>query len=184
MNNYNNSSTCDALSSSEADSPSQVEARHSDQYVHNRSANGRMEATLPELSNLPDYICEQLDKNNPPGFHQITKNDSLDFVDAEFIEDLNETFGITGVQPVFIDHSGYTIWLLDEGGNMYQWCEMQRSLRYMGKGLIDGLKNHFIYPENLYEVMENTGERIPVEEFRRKMKEKAKRIWDNRIILS
>jgi hypothetical protein len=52
----------------------------------------------------------------------------------------------------------------------------------MGKDLI-GLTNHFIYPENLCEVMQDTGERIPVEEFKREMKEKAKRIWDNRIIL-
>lgn len=32
--------------------------------------------------------------------------------------------------------------------------------------------------------MEDTGERIPVKEFKLKMKEKVKRIWDNRIILN
>ncbi|RIA79442.1 hypothetical protein C1645_840680 [Glomus cerebriforme] len=154
-----------------------LEIRYSDQYMHNRCVN-----EINEL-NLPDYICEQLDKNNHLEFHQITKKDSLDFVDDEYIEYLNDTYGITGIQPVFIDHSGYVIWLLDKDGNMYQWCEMQQGLRYMGKDLIDGLTNYFIYPENLCEVMEDTGERIPVEEFKREMKEKAKRIWDNRIIL-
>ncbi|GET52499.1 hypothetical protein GLOIN_2v1791304 [Rhizophagus irregularis DAOM 181602=DAOM 197198] len=124
----------------------------------------------------PDYLCEQLDKNNQFGFYQVTNKDSLGSIDAEYTEFLNETFGITGVQPVFIDHSGFVIWLLDKVGNMYQWNEMQRSLRYMEKDFIDGLTNHFIYPEKLCEVMEDTGELIPVEEFKRKMEEKAKRM--------
>ncbi|UZO11113.1 uncharacterized protein OCT59_002687 [Rhizophagus irregularis] len=116
------------------------------------------------------------DKNNQFGFYQVTNKDSLGSIDAEYTEFLNETFGITGVQPVFIDHSGFVIWLLDKVGNMYQWNEMQRSLRYMEKDFIDGLTNHFIYPEKLCEVMEDTGELIPVEEFKRKMEEKAKRM--------
>uniref|UniRef100_U9UR98 Uncharacterized protein n=1 Tax=Rhizophagus irregularis (strain DAOM 181602 / DAOM 197198 / MUCL 43194) TaxID=747089 RepID=U9UR98_RHIID len=121
-------------------------------------------------------------KNNQFGFYQVTNKDSLGSIDAEYTEFLNETFGITGVQPVFIDHSGFVIWLLDKVGNMYQWNEMQRSLRYMEKDFIDGLTNHFIYPEKLCEVMEDTGELIPVEEFKRKMEEKAKRIsakWES-----
>jgi hypothetical protein len=122
-------------------------------------------------------------ENNPFEFHQITEKDSLDFVDTEFIEDLNETFGITGVQPVFIDHSGFVIWFLDKDGSMYEWDEVQQNLRYLGKDLIDGLTNNFIYTENMCKVMEDTGERIPVEEFKREMEERAKMIWDNRIIL-
>ncbi|RGB34635.1 hypothetical protein C1646_760350 [Rhizophagus diaphanus] len=161
----------------------QIETRYSDQYTINQCENKTNQATLPELHKLPDYICEQLDKNNRFGFHQVTNKDSLGSIDAGYTEYLNEIFGITGVQPVLIDHSGYVLWLLDKVGNMYQWNEMQRSLRYMGKDLIDGLTNHFIYSEKLCEVMEDTGELIPVEEFKRKMEEKAKRMWDNRIIL-
>ncbi|PKY49823.1 hypothetical protein RhiirA4_528630 [Rhizophagus irregularis] len=161
----------------------QIETQYSDQYTLNQCENKANQAILPELHKLPDYLCEQLDKNNRFGVHQVTNKDSLGSIDAEYTEFLNETFGITGIQPVFIDHSGFVIWLLDKVGNMYQWNEMQRSLRYMGKDLIDGLTNHFIYPEKLCEVMEDTGELIPIEEFKRKMEEKAKRMWDNRIIL-
>ncbi|RIA92949.1 hypothetical protein C1645_820021 [Glomus cerebriforme] len=165
------------------DSLNQVEARYSDQNMHNQYVNEKKDSTLSELHNLPGYICEQLNKNNHFGFHQITNKDSLDFVDAEYIEYLNEKFGITDIQPVFIDHSGFVIWLLDKDGNMYEWDEMQQILRYMGKDLIDGLTNNFIYPENICEVIEDTGEWIPVKEFKCQMEEKAKRIWNNHIIL-
>uniref|UniRef100_A0A1D1Z470 Uncharacterized protein n=1 Tax=Anthurium amnicola TaxID=1678845 RepID=A0A1D1Z470_9ARAE len=165
------------------DVSSQAEAQYSDQHALNQCVNETKDAILPELHNLPDYICRQLEENNRFGFHQVTNKDSLGFIDAEYTEYLNEVFGITGVQPVFIDHYGLVIWLLDKDGIMYQWNEMERSLRYMGKDLIDGLTNHFIYPGNLCEVMEDTGERIPVEEFKRKMQERAKKIWDSRIIL-
>ena len=138
---------------------------------------------MSELQNLPDYICEHLDKNNRFGFHQITNRDSLDFVDAEYIEYLNEKFGITGIQPVFVDRSGLVIWLLDKDRNMYEWDEMQQDLKYMGKDLTDGLTNYFIYPENICEVMEDTGERVPVKEFKRLIEEEMERIWNKREIV-
>lgn len=136
-----------------------------------------------ELQSIPDYLLKQLNENNHLRFHQITTRDLLDFVDAEYFKYLNENFDITGVQPVFIVHSGFVIWILDKDGHMYEWDEMQQSLKYMGKDLIDGLTNNIIYPENICEVMENTGERVPVKEFKCRMKEKMKRIWDNREII-
>jgi hypothetical protein len=164
------------------DSSVQIGAKHSNQNVHNQCANETKDATLSKLRNLPDYICEHLDKNNRFGFHQITDRDSLDFVDVEYIEYLNEKFGITGIQPVFVDHSGLVIWLLDKDGNMYEWNEMEQNLLYMGKDLIDGLRNNFIYPENICQVM-NDGERVPVMEFKRQVEEMTERIWNNRQII-
>ena len=60
---------------------------------------------------------------------------------------------------------------------------MERDATRLGIYLIDGLTNNFLYPENICVVMEDTGERIPVKEFNRQMEERAKRIWDNRVIL-
>ncbi|CAG8442409.1 9316_t:CDS:2 [Funneliformis mosseae] len=60
------------------DSPSKAGAQYSNQYT--RTINVRTKQ-MSELSKLPDYICEHLDKNNRFGFHQITNDDSLDFVD-------------------------------------------------------------------------------------------------------
>ncbi|PKY48304.1 hypothetical protein RhiirA4_404271 [Rhizophagus irregularis] len=125
------------------DLPNQVETEYSDKNTHNRCANEKNEAFLSKLRELPDYLCEQLNKNNHWEFHQITEKDFA--------------------QPIFIDHSGYVIWILNEDDH----C-----LKYLGKDLIEGLTNFFIYPDNICEVMEDTGERIPVE------------IWDNRIIVN
>jgi hypothetical protein len=164
------------------DSRSHVMAQYSDPNAHNQCANKRNDATLSELYNLPGYICEHLDKNNRFGFHKITNKDSIDFVDAEYIEYLDEKYGITGIQPVFVDHSGLTIWLLDKNGNMYQWNEMEQNLLYMGKDLIDGLTNNFMHPENICQITKD-GRRVPVMEFENQMKEKAKRMWDERQII-
>ncbi|EXX70890.1 hypothetical protein GLOIN_2v1731132 [Rhizophagus irregularis DAOM 181602=DAOM 197198] len=166
------------------DLPNQVETEYSDKNAHNRCENEKKEASLSKLRELPDYLREQLNKNNHWEFHQITEKDSLDFVDSEYFSYLNEKFDIKSAQPIFIDHSGYVIWILDEDDHMYEWNEMERGLKYLGKDLIEGLTNFFIYPDNICEVMEDTGERIPVKEFKLKMKEKAKEIWDDRIILN
>ena len=59
---------------------------------------------------------------------------------------------------------------------MYEWNEMEQGLKYLGKDLIEGLTNFFIYPDNICDVMEDTGERIPVEEFNRQMEERFNRM--------
>lgn len=107
------------------DLPNQVETQYSDKNTHNRCANEKKEVTLSKLQELPDYLREQINKNNHLKFHQITEKDSLDFVDLEYFSYLNEKFGIKGAQPIFIDHSGYVIWILDENDYMYKWNEIE-----------------------------------------------------------
>ncbi|CAG8630567.1 1992_t:CDS:2 [Paraglomus occultum] len=148
------------------DLPSKAGTQYSDRYAHNKCANETNNSTLSELSNLPDYICEHLGKNNQFGFHKITNDDSFDVIGDEFIEYLNEQFGLTDIKPVFMDRSGFVIWLLDKDGDMYQWNEMEINLLYMGKNLVDGLTNYFMHPENICQVM-NNGDRIPIMEFKR-----------------
>jgi len=164
------------------DLPSKAGTRHSDQYAHDQCAVETNYAALSELSNLPSHICEHLDKNNGFGFHQITNKDSIDFVDKEYIDFLDEKYGITDIKLVFVDHSGLVIWLLDKDGDMYEWNEMEQNLLYMGKNLIDGLTNYFIYPENICQVMYN-GDRIPVMEFKCLIDEKMESVWSNRKII-
>ncbi|CAB4440504.1 unnamed protein product [Rhizophagus irregularis] len=55
------------------DLPNQVETEYSDKNTHNRCANEKNEAFLSKLRELPDYLCEQLNKNNHWEFHQITE---------------------------------------------------------------------------------------------------------------
>lgn len=64
--------------------------------------------------------------------------------------------------------------VLNKDRNMYEWGEMQKNIRYLRKDLIDDLTNYFIYPENICEVMEDTGERIPIVGFERQMEKEKK----------
>jgi len=154
-------------------------AQYYDKNTHDKHTNEKKDIALSKLQDLPYHLQEQLNKNNRFGIHEITDKDSLDFVDADFIEYLAKTFGITDIQPLFIDHSGFVIWMLDKDGTMYEWNEMEKGLRYIGKDLMEGFTNFFFYPDNICQVMENTGERIPVKEFDRRMEERAKEIWNN-----
>ncbi len=87
------------------------------------------------------------------------------------MEDLTESFNITDVQPVFIDHSGFVIWILDKNNCMYEQNEMMKELRYLGSNLIESLTNNFIHPDNIYIVIKDNGEH--------RMEEQERRIQNN-----
>ncbi|CAG8434923.1 8598_t:CDS:2 [Scutellospora calospora] len=57
---------------------------------------------------------------------QIPNNINEALFHPEYREYFSETFGITGVRPVFIDHSGMVILTLDDHGIMFKWNEMDK----------------------------------------------------------
>ncbi|CAI2201808.1 14201_t:CDS:1, partial [Funneliformis geosporum] len=73
-----------------------------------------------------------------------------------------ETFGITGVRPVFIDDSGMVIWMLDDRDIMFQWNDMEQSMNFLGINLKEGLTNCLYHPEKICSISESTGSLIPV----------------------
>ncbi|RHZ78802.1 hypothetical protein Glove_156g40 [Diversispora epigaea] len=105
-------------------------------------------------------MIEQL-KDDPRGYHENTDEKLLHPEDKEYFR---EIFSITGVRPVFVDHSGMVILMLDDRDIMFKWSEMEQSMKYMGRNLKEGLANHLYFPENICAIIESTGELIPVNE--------------------
>ncbi|CAG8622239.1 9720_t:CDS:2, partial [Ambispora leptoticha] len=146
------------------DSSISMEAGSSDQISHNISADSKSEDTVQELQDLLEKL-----KNDPRGFHETRDERLLHPEDREYFCDI---FGITGVHPVFVDHSGMVVWMFDDRGIMFQWDDMAQNIEYLGIDLRQGLTNYIYHPEKICAIMEDTGELIPVEEFKRRVYEK------------
>ncbi|RGB23959.1 hypothetical protein C1646_821855 [Rhizophagus diaphanus] len=89
-------------------------------------------------------------------------------------ERLAKTFGITEIFPLYLDRSEYIIWFLNEDKSLHMWNDMENSLIYMGSDLEEGVKNHLIHPDKLCYVIEDTHERIPINEEERHLDEEFK----------
>ncbi|KAF0417041.1 hypothetical protein F8M41_007343 [Gigaspora margarita] len=148
------------------DLPITVEARATNQIPNNISTDKRIYTTMQKLPELSEMI-EQL-KDDPFGYHENSDEGLLHPEDKEYF---CETFGITGVRPVFVDHSGMVVLMLDSRGIMFKWNEMEHSMKYMGRNLKEGLANHLYYPENICAIIESTGELIPVKEVEARVEE-------------
>ncbi|CAG8765445.1 791_t:CDS:1, partial [Ambispora leptoticha] len=117
-------------------SSSQIETRSSNQnsYDLGRGQNG--ETPLPKLPEVPRQLLDLL-KDDRFGFHEITSEDSLNIVwHARNLEHFSRKYGITNPRPVFLDHSGFGVWMVDEHGSMFQWNEMEKDILYMGPDLV------------------------------------------------
>ncbi|KAF0531205.1 hypothetical protein F8M41_011905 [Gigaspora margarita] len=148
------------------DLPVTVEARTTSQIPNNISTDKRIYTTMQKLPELSEMM-EQL-KDDPFGYHENSDEGLLHPEDKEYF---CETFGITGVRPVFVDHSGMVVLMLDSRGIMFKWNEMEHSMKYMGRNLKEGLANHLYYPENICAIIESTGELIPVKEVEARVEE-------------
>ena len=54
------------------------------------------------------------------------------------------------------------------------WNAMENSVIYMGSNLEEGIKNYLIHPDRFCYVIENTFERVPVDEYERQFDEEFK----------
>ncbi|CAG8818781.1 7894_t:CDS:1, partial [Dentiscutata erythropus] len=143
------------------DLPITVEARTTNQIPNNISTDKKIDTTMQKLPELSELL-EQL-KDDRYGYHENSDEGLLHPEDKEYF---CETFGITGVRPVFVDHSGMVVMMLDSRGIMFKWNDMEHSMYYMGRNLKEGLANHLYYPENICAIVESTGELIPVKELK------------------
>ncbi|CAG8472176.1 1211_t:CDS:2, partial [Paraglomus occultum] len=109
---------------------SRMEAGSSDRISHNISADSRSEDTVPELQDLLEKL-----KKDPCGFRETRDERLLHPEDREYF---CENFGITGVHPVFVDHSGMVVWMLDDRGIMFEWNDMEQGMNYLGIDLRKG----------------------------------------------
>ncbi|CAG8719971.1 20126_t:CDS:2, partial [Gigaspora rosea] len=96
------------------DLPITVEARTTNQIPNNINTDKRIDTTMQKLPELSEMI-EQL-KDDPYGYHENSDEGLLHPEDKEYFY---ETFGITGVRPMFVDHSGFVVLMLDSRGIMF-----------------------------------------------------------------
>ncbi|EXX68961.1 uncharacterized protein OCT59_024635 [Rhizophagus irregularis] len=139
------------------DAPNSGEARYPIESPLNLC---EIEKSSTSLSKLPALLS--LLKNDRFGFHIITsKKDLSDLSDLLYEDNIKyfaKTFGIIDPRAVCIDHSGLSIWILDNHGHMFCWDEMGHNMDYMGSSLIEGLTNNFFNPDKIYRVTEDTCE--------------------------
>jgi hypothetical protein len=156
-----------------------MEARPSHQFAYNLSAEKSSDAKLQELPEMSDMV-EQL-KSDSCGFHKTKRQDLLD---PRAIGYFDDTFGITGVTPVFVDHSGMVVWFLDSRGIMFQWDEMEQIMTYLGNNLREGLANYLYHQENMCAILEDSGNLIPLEKLEQESTQRAKEMLSKAVPLT
>ena len=62
-------------------------------------------------------------------------NPNLRIIDQENKEYFSDTYGITNIHPLLVDHCGMTIMFLDDRGILFVWCEMTQSMYCISWGL-------------------------------------------------
>ena len=158
----------------------QVETGPSDSDSHNHIGGERSISSMPELPELPELpsrrdlpsLLSAL-KNDRCGFHPDKSDDLLKEYDLEAINEMCP-HPLTGCRPMFADRSGFTIWIVDDTGFMYQYCRMDSSMKLMGHDMVEGLTNYLYYPDRLLWLWPETQEWILEEEYQRRSDEEMK----------
>ncbi|RIA86999.1 hypothetical protein C1645_740435 [Glomus cerebriforme] len=144
---------------------------------HNKSSERRNKVSLPKLQDVPDHLFDQLKDE----LHDFTEKNFC-LLNADCREYFAKTFGITKVFPLYLDHSEFVIWLLDENKCLFLWNEMENSMIYMGSNLEEGITNYLIHPDRMCYIIEDTFERVPVNEYEHQLEEEFKNHMEERHI--
>ena len=95
-------------------------------------------------------------------------------LDADLRETFAKLFGIHTIFPLYLDSSEFVMWFLDENGCLFMWNKMECSIIYMGSNLEEGITNYLIHPDRMCYIIEDTFERVPVDECERQLNEEFK----------
>ncbi|GES80668.1 hypothetical protein GLOIN_2v1707985 [Rhizophagus clarus] len=152
------------------DSSKPSKAQYTNSDSHNRRSRKNSKASLPKLQDVPHQLFDQLKDE----LHDFTEKDQR-LLNARLREYLAKTFGITQIFPLYLDRSEFVMWFLDENKCLFQWNAMENSVIYMGSDLEEGIKNYLINPDRLCYVIEDTFERVPVNEEDRRLDEEVKK---------
>jgi len=152
------------------DASKSSEAQYTNSDSHNRRRRRNSKVSLPKLQDIPYQLFYQLKDE----LHDFTEKDQR-FLDVSLRGHLAKTFGITQIFPLYLDRSEFVMWFLDENKCLFQWNKMENSVIYMGPDLEEGIKNYLIHPDRLCYVIEDTFERVPVNEEDRRLDEEVKK---------
>jgi hypothetical protein len=86
-------------------------------------------------------------------------------------EYFSDAYGITNINPLFIDDHGVTVLFLDSRDILFEWCEFTKEMYVLGTNEMEGLANFLYHPKKKLKIVEDTGEMIPVVKLKRQAKE-------------
>ncbi|CAG8522959.1 20630_t:CDS:2 [Racocetra persica] len=73
--------------------------------------------TTPELPDLSELIDKL---KNDRRFHEVTDEKDEDLLYSDYLKYFHEMFNVTGLCPLFVDHSGYVLLVLDDRDFMFR----------------------------------------------------------------
>ncbi|CAG8549515.1 8179_t:CDS:2 [Funneliformis caledonium] len=152
------------LGNQSMDASSSNKTEPSSQYSHAVSKEEDKNVSLPKLPNVPHHLVEKLKDK----LYNIANKD-LWFFDEEHREHFAEEFGVTNICPLYVDHYGFAMWMLDENKRLLLWNEMENSITYLGLNLTEGFTNYLIHPDRLCYITDDNFRLVPVDEFERQI---------------
>ncbi|RIA85652.1 hypothetical protein C1645_741397 [Glomus cerebriforme] len=146
-----------------------VEIRSPNQFSNNISTRTRNNMTMQKLQSYSELVDTLKNDREFREFHGPTDGRLIDQENRKYFY---ETYGITYICPLFVDHSGMVVLFLDDRGILFAWCDMTNEMDVMGINKMEGLANYLYHPEKVCAIMEDTGELVPRVELTRRVTEK------------
>src|ERR1044072_3945826 len=113
-----------------------VETRSPNRVSNNNSIQKGNEGTMRKLQNYLELVDTLKNDRKFREFHGPTDEW---LIDQEYREYFNETYGITNIHPLLVDHSGMVVFFLDDRGILFAWCEMTKEMDILGINKMEGL---------------------------------------------
>ena len=103
------------------DTSKSSETKKTNSVSYNKSSGKRNKVSLPKLQDVPCQLFDQLKDE----LRNFTKKDMW-LLNADHRETFAEHFGIHNIFPLYLDHSGFVMWFLDENNCLL--CGIKRSV--------------------------------------------------------
>ena len=146
-----------------------VETRSPNQLYNKIITKKRNDGTMRKLQSYSELVDTLKNDHKFRKFHGPTDEWLISQENRKYFD---ETYGITHICPLLVDHSGMTVLFLDDRGILFAWCDMTNEMDIMGINKMEGLANCLYHPEKVCVIMEDTGELVPRAELKRRVKEK------------
>ncbi|CAG8823270.1 29385_t:CDS:1, partial [Racocetra persica] len=91
----------------------QVEAESSNQISYDRCMEKSSKTTMPQLPDLSKLIDKL---KNDREFHEVKDGKDEDLLHPDYLDYFCEIYNVTRVRPLFVDHSGFMLLVLDNCG--------------------------------------------------------------------
>ena len=153
-----------------------VQNRSFNQNSNNIDSDKRSNVAMPKLQSLSELVDAV---RNDCRVHEFNESQFKYkwIIDQENKEYFHDAYGITNINPLFVDNYGVTVYFLDSRSILFEWCEFTSEMCVLGINEMEGLANFLYHPEKKLMIMEDTGEMIPDVELQRQVEESVEAIY-------